>query len=416
MLTNTCRVCRRPLFSLLDLGMMKLPWFPKARDPNPIPEAPLHLMGCDECGLVQLSDTVEPDLLYRQYWYRSEINELMREELTAIVKQALLHVSVFEADYVVDIGANDGYLLSQYPRQRAHWQSPRIAYEPAFNLKELCARHCELLVNDYFPAGVAKREGIHHAAKIVTSIAMFYDLDDPRTFVEAIDHCLHEDGLWILQFQDLAQMVEAGAIDNVCHEHLTYWSLASFCWFLGHTGLDLHVVHAERRAINGGSLRIHVRRKLWPAAATVEDLLNQELHSIGWAALGRFAWQADQMRNQVQGLVQRANDAGYTIDLYGASTKASTLLQYCGLSHEQIRCAWERNAEKFGRVTATGIPIVDEAAGRRIPPELLLVGIWQFRELILEREEAFVAGGGRLLFPLPEVELVHGDTPTSARL
>jgi NDP-4-keto-2,6-dideoxyhexose 3-C-methyltransferase len=405
---NICRTCNRQLYPVLDLGTLSLPWFPRHQEA--VPEAPLNLCVCDGCNLVQLDATVDPDLLYKQYWYRSGINEAMRLELTTIVRAALLDVNVYPQDLVVDIGANDGYLLSQYPKERSHWETTRVAFEPAENLRELCAAQCEVLIPTYFPpADGASRSGLFQRAKIITSIAMFYDLDDPRAFVQAVDHSLHPDGVWILQMQDLAQMIEATAVDNICHEHLTYWSLAAFVWFLERTGADLHVTHAERRLINGGSLRIHVRRNAYAADETVEDLLRVEAHSVGWQALERFAWQAGEVKRQITGAVAAARNAGQTIDLYGASTKANTLLQYCGLTGHQIRQAWERNPEKIGRSTATGIPIVSEETGRQDPPDLLLAGIWQFRDLILEREQDYLSQGRGILFPLPEVDLVRGD-------
>jgi NDP-4-keto-2,6-dideoxyhexose 3-C-methyltransferase len=407
-----CRTCSRQLFSVLNLGEMSLPWFPAGDEP--VPTAPLHLCVCDGCALVQLSDTVDPALLYKQYWYRSGINEAMRAELTSVVQAALLDVSVFPQDLVIDIGANDGYLLSQYPKQRAHWEATRVGFEPAQNLREHCAAACEVLVPNFFPPVRDMLPGVFNRAKIITAIAMFNHVDDPRRFVQAINGCLHEDGVWIVQFQDLGQQVEATAVDNICHEHVTYWSLASFVWFLERAAPELHVTHVERRLINGGSLRIHVRRISFPVDETVEDLLQEEAHSVGWQALERFAWQAAETKRQIFAAVDAAHRAGQTIDLYGASTKANTLLQYCGLGPTHIRQAWERNTEKFGRRTATGIPIVGEEVGRyEDPPDLLLAGIWQFRATILEREHAFLTAGGGILFPLPEVDLVRGDAPAT---
>lgn len=402
-----CRLCRAQLHSILNLGELALPWFPKVTSHDPIPHLPLHLGVCDACALVQLYDTTDPALLYKQYWYRSGINEAMRAELTDLVAKALLEVSVYEQDLVMDVGANDGFLLSQYPKCRSHWNTPRVAFEPAENLRERCAAECEVLVPDYFPPK-EMAGGVNGRVKILTSVAMFYDLDDPTSFVRAVDRVLHEEGLWVVQMQDLGQMIEACAIDNICHEHLTYWSLAAFCWFLAQSGCDLHVTHVERRPINGGSLRIYVRRKLFAFDQTIETLMEAERAHIGWQALDHFAWQAEQMRQQLSGMLHHFKLSGKTIDLYGASTKANTLLQWIGATGDDIRNAWERNVEKYGRMTSTGIPIVSEDYGRQVPPDLLLVGIWQFRDQVLAREQDYLAAGGTIVFPLPEVDLVQG--------
>lgn len=403
---RSCRLCQGPLSTLLDLGTLALAAFPTPTDP-PVATAPLVLMSCDACGLVQLQHTVDPDRLYRQYWYRSSINEAMRAELTTIVQAALRTVSCHAGDLVLDVGANDGYLLSQYLLQRAHWHTTRIAVEPAANLQSACQQHAEILVPEYFPPpDLSVLDDWVGRVKVLTSIAMIYDLEDPQRFVQAVDRLLHRDGVWIVQFQDLAQMVDATAFDNICHEHLTYWSLSTFSRLLQAAGGDLQIVHAERRPINGGSLRLLIQRHVHPVAASVDHLLLLERLSVGWQALERFAWHVQAAAQQIGGVLQKAESLGRVIDLYGASTKANTLLQYCQLGGGLIRQAWERNAEKYGRLTATGIPIVAEEEGREDPPDLLLAGIWQFRDGILDRETEFLAGGGQILFPLPEVDLV----------
>lgn len=404
MISHLCRVCAAPLQPLLDLGDLALPAFPRPGDP-PALRAPLDLRVCADCALVQLADTVPPALLYQQYWYRSSINETMQAELTSVVRAALLDVNVYPQDLVIDVGANDGYLLSRYPHERMHWEATRVAFEPAENLQAACRQHCEVLIAGFFPPPPAWSP-MPGRVKILTTIAMFYDLEDPGACVRSIDQLLHPDGVWILQFQDLAQMIGATAFDNICHEHLTYWSLATFTALLARTGVDLHVTHAERRTINGGSLRLHVRRGVYVPDPTVDDYVAWEAPRVTWQQLETFAWRVGEVRTQIQAAVEEHQ--GQTIDLYGASTKANTLLQYCGLDASLIRQAWERNPEKFGRTTATGIPIVDEAQARLAPPDLLLAGIWQFRHSLLHREAAYLDAGGAVLFPLPEVDFVRG--------
>lgn len=403
-----CRVCRGALQPLLDLGILALPAFPDAAHVADVSRAPLDLRVCAECGLVQLADTVPREALYTQYWYRSSINETMQAELTSIVRAALLDVSVYPQDLVVDVGANDGYLLSRYPHERSHWEATRVAFEPAENLQEACRKHCEVLIADFFPPTVRVRGSMVGRVKICTTIAMFYDLEDPAVCVREINHLLHPEGVWILQLQDLAQMVQATAFDNICHEHLTYWSLDAIESLLERTRSDLHVTHVEPRAINGGSLRLHIRRRVYPPDQTVDQWHRWEQPLITYHQLETFAWRVGEVRTQIQAAIEGALSAGKVIDLYGASTKANTLLQYCGLDTLQIRQAWERNPEKFGRTTATGIPIVDEQVARQDPPDLLLAGIWQFRDSILQREAPFIDAGGAVLFPLPEVDFVRG--------
>lgn len=407
MLPSRCRACHGALDTIIHLGDLQVSTFPLPGE-APSARAPLDLCQCDSCGLVQLRHTVDPDELFRHYWYRSGVNETMIAELQSVVDRALaLTGGIPAGQVVVDVGANDGTLLSLYAR----WQGRplRIGIEPALNLVDELQAHADVVLNGYFP-----EEGRHlqdHVVKILTSIACFYDLDDPGCFVAEVARVLHESGVWVVQFQDLHQMIEASAFDNICHEHLVYYSLGSFERLIQRYGL--RVVEAERRVINGGSLRLFVMHAgARPQGHSVADLRAAERGCEDWQTLNHFAFHADMMRRQIQAIVEACRRQGQTIDLYGASTKGNTLLQYCGLGPGEIRQAWERSEPKWGRQTVTGIPIVSEDAGRANPPDLLLCGIWQFREAVLRREAAYLQAGGTMLFPLPRVDVVTGNSAT----
>jgi NDP-4-keto-2,6-dideoxyhexose 3-C-methyltransferase len=402
-----CRICHsRDLHPILDLGTPCLSDFPKPEDP-PLPKVPLILVQCDSCGLVQLSQTVNPNLLYRQtYWYRSGINEAMALELGHIMLKAVEIVGgLTQNDVVVDVGANDGTGLSMYRQVVPLNSQPfRIAFEPAVDMIEKLAPHADSIYNDFFPS-MASLALPDKSVKILTSIAMFYDLDDPLTFVQEVDRLLTDDGVWIVQMQDLAQMIEKTAYDNVCFEHLCYYSLQTFNVLL--SGSDLWVSHAEQRSINGGSLRIVVRRRQ-RAQVYPMDLQIVERPWLTDQALRQFAWRVEQHKQHLQSVIEPHTYNGGVVDLYAASTKANTLLQYCGLDYRVVRQAVERTPEKFGRVTAgTNIPIVSEEAWRADPAPLTIVGAWAFRAAFLRREAGYLAGGGSFLFPLPFVEVVR---------
>ena len=397
-----CRVCGGVLDTVLDLGNLAISTFPRPTDPSPpSTRAPLDLCQCRDCALVQLRHTVAPDLMFKQYWYQSGINETMHAELQSIVAQAVARVPISAGDYVLDIGANDGTLLEAY--LPASVFPCRIAIEPADNFQQALAPHCDWRIHDYFPTRLLTPYG--DQIKIITQIACFYDLDDPGMAVAEVARLLAPDGVWIVQFQDLHQMIHATAFDNICHEHLVYYSLGSFERLIAPYGL--RVVDAERRAINGGSLRLTIMHNLARLrGGSVAAIRQAEEGCEHWQTLERFAWHVGEATRQIRGAVETAHAQGQIIDLYGASTKGNTLLQYCTLGPDQLRQAWERSLEKIGRQTITGIPIVIEAVGRADPPDLLLAGIWQFRDAIIRRERSYLAGGGMLLFPLPKVDLV----------
>lgn len=397
---TTCRDCGGLGFeTVLHLGDLKISTFP---DPGAtgLPSAPLHLVQCTRptCGLVQLAHTVDPDLLFRQYWYLSGINETMRAELADVVSQALTYRLPRVGEAVMDVGANDGTLLRYFSG------ADRIAIDPADTVQADLHRHAEIVRQAFFPDPAITRQFAGQIA-ILTSIACFYTADDPHAFVEAVRQLLAPDGVWILQFQDLAQMLAATAFDNVCHEHLTYLSLRAVEHLIARH--ELEVVHAERRAINGGSLRLIVRHKgVGLVSTTVGDCRKLEDGCHDWETLAKFSWRVDQAAKQVRACVAAARKGGHLVDLYGASTKGNTLLQVAGLGPTNIRQAWERSPAKWGRETVTGIPIVSEEDGRADPPEMLLCGIWQFREAVLQREAAYLGDGGVITFPLPAVDIV----------
>lgn len=404
-----CRICPGRLRTILDLGPVAVSAFPRPGEPDSL-AAPLDLCCCVQCGLVQLRHSVDSQYLYQEYWYRSGINETMVAELRAVTEAAIDWVGgVADGDVVVDIGANDGTLLSTYPGGEL-CQLWTIAYEPAANLLPLVSQHAAIVVPQAFPPGNHAYKVGAGTATIVTSIACFYDLDDPIGFAKEVARILHPEGVWVIQLQDLQQMLDATAFDNICHEHVTYLSLGAIQRIVGAAGL--FVTQVERRAINGGSLRVFVQHEAAlrrrPSVASVYDHLEIEAGCDNWVTLERFAHAVRERQRQIVAAVAHLQVHGLTVDLYGASTKANTLLQSCGLTRSVIRQAWERTPEKYGRETVgTRIPIVSEADGRVNPPDALLIGAWQFREAFVAREAEYLKAGGMMIAPLPVVEVVR---------
>jgi len=408
-----CRVCHSPLLPILSLGRLYLSDFPNSPITKAHPAVPLDLCRCSRpaCGLVQLAHTTPGSWMYSQYWYRSGVNESMVAELADIVREALLRVDPSPHTVVVDIGANDGTLLAQYPAER---KLMTVGYEPAQNLYEALRPHAHVLFPHYFQVAEPWKE----KARIITSIACFYDLDDPNQFVADIAKILHEDGLWVIQQAYLPAMLEQVAVDNIGHEHLEYYDLQALEYLLDRHGLE--VVDVALRAINGGSFRTYVRwkGKQKPTRAVVQ-LRTYETKL--WAGdpepvFGRFTRRALEARRMLRDCLLAYHSEGLVVDLLGASTKGNTLLQWAGIDHTWIRQGWERSEHKVGRyVGVSGIPLVSEETGRADPPAALLCLIWQFRDMLLEREAEYLAQGGSIIVPLPGLEIVrHGRARATA--
>jgi len=396
-----CRVCGEKLEHALNLGTLYISDFVDAPETSKHPLVPLILTRCPRCTLVQLRDTVPRDWLYsEQYWYQSGINETMVLALRDVVRSAIKFVNS-EGMTVIDIGANDGTLLDQYPKELGARKHVRIGVDPAANLHGKLATHCDLMIPDYWPP----RGGYDGPkAHIITAIAMFYDLDDPVEFVKEIKRALHPGGVFIIQLGDLASMLRQTAFDAICHEHLEYYSLTSISYLLESCGLN--VFDVTWNATNGGSIRVFAKHAnlAFPIHQRVQAMLAIEKATGVNTLRELLGFGVVVERNRTQVLEELAPFDNQTVDVYGASTKGNTLLQYYDIPG--IRRAIERSPEKWGKYTVgTWLPIVSEEEGREEPAAVWLVPIWHFQNAIIRREMQFL-NKGRMLFPLPTVKMI----------
>jgi len=396
---TSCRVCGQPLSDVLDLGSFAPSDFVRPDEPDP-PLVPLCLAECSVCGLVQLRHTVDRDSLYRQYWYHSGLNSSMVESLRDVVRGVQARVELIAGDAVVDVGANDGTLLGLYENPGIY----RIGFDPAQNLAETARQKCDEFVSDYFESSTYDCP----RAKVLSSVAMFYDLDDPRRFVRRVREVLDPKGIWVLQMTDLVRMLRSNAFDNVCHEHLVYYSLWSLCDLLHQEGLT--VFDVEFNDVNGGSLRAYAAhrgsRKTEP---TVDQALQDEQKYLTPMALADFGKRVNRARARLMVFISQERESGKFFHVLGASTKGNTLLQYYGLTSTDIECAAEVNPAKVGLETAgTRIPIIDQSESLRMLPDYYLVLPWHFMDFFRQRFADYLANGGKLIAPLP-TPIVYGD-------
>jgi ubiquinone/menaquinone biosynthesis C-methylase UbiE len=355
--------------------------------------------------------------MYRNYWYRSGTNRTMRLALADIANTAETLSHLHPGDSALDIGCNDGTLLAAYKTGGL----VRIGFDPARNLVELSRKVADVIVPDFFSAGAFEHQPDLRARRprVVTSIAMFYDLEDPNAFVADVKRVMHPDGLWVVQMSYLPLMLQTNEFGNICHEHLEYYSLQSFEHLLRLH--DFEVVDVELNDVNGGSLRAYIRgRDANPeafadatycslAADRVRAMREQEIR-LGLdeqRAYRDFARRVERIKGDVVGFVREQVGRGKRVYVYGASTKGNTVLQYFGLDSTLITAAAERNPEKWGRVTVgTHIPIVSEADARAARPEYFLVLPWHFLAEFMERENDYLASGGRFIVPFPHFTLI----------
>lgn len=405
---NECRISgSQNLVTVLDLGVQALTGvFPKEMD-APITSGPLRLVWCPDSGLLQLQHTYDLSEMYGDnYGYRSGLNRSMVAHLQQKVKHLQRLRPVSSGDIVVDIGSNDATLLKAYDCKGLK----RVGIDPTGNkFREFYAEDIRL-VPDFFSANAYRSEFPNAAAKIVTSISMFYDLEAPADFVKDIYEILDSDGIWHFEQSYMPTMFRMNAYDTVCHEHLEYYSLEVVKKLL--EDCDMKIIDVQMNSINGGSFAVTASRKqskLKSNDSVINWMLGQEdrmgLHTP--RPFRQFEERVFEHRENLLRLIRDLNADGKKVMGYGASTKGNVLLQFCGLTKKYIPFIAEVNPDKFGAYTpGTNIPILSEAEVKAMKPDYLLVLPWHFRDSIIQREAEYLASGGKLIFPMPEIEIV----------
>jgi len=409
---GTCRVCgSNKLVPILSLGEQFITNF--VEDPNKdYLKGPLELVLCNVkdggCGLLQLKHTVERDILYRKYWYKSGISITMVNALADIMSSAERLVKLSPGDLVVDIGSNDGTLLRQFKTPGLM----TVGFEPS-NLWKLGIEGTSKILNDYFNFEAFKKEFGDKKAKLMTSIAMFYDLEDPNTFVEDVKKCLDKDGVWIIQMNYLGLMLENNTFDNICHEHLEYYSLLSLSNLLDRHNMEAFDV--ELNDVNGGSFRIYIRHKggkikSFPGAEEKLRRLKAYEEKMGLynnRAYDKFAKRIEKTKNDLMKFLGREVKKGKKIFIYGASTRGLVVLQYTEIDNKLIKAAVDKNPDKWGKyIVGTSIPIISIEKYREEKPDYLFVLPYHFIEEIKDQEKDFLAKGGKMIVAIPEFRII----------
>jgi hypothetical protein len=371
--------------------------FPDKPDGTPF-IAPLNLLECSACKLAQLQHTVDPDRMFRNFWYRSGVTASMRAALKDVVAAAQKFVSLSRGDAVLDIGTNDGTLLEFYPKEML-----RVGFEPAQTLAEEASAKGLIIVPDYFTRRDITGHS-QHRFKIITCCGMFYDLDDPGEFLETVKLALHAEGIFVVQMNYLGSMLRNLAVDNISHEHLTYFSIASFQRLVEAHGLSL--VGVKENSVNGGSIRLFVKIGTSTPPAVEEFIHRENTMLIDAWAWGVFSKSLDEIRVAILKYLLTALSRNDKLALCGASTRGLTTLHFLGLGKDTFTCAGDRDPRKHGRYYgATGIPIVSEEDARKWT-DMMLVLPYHFEKEIIEREQAFLESGGKVVFPLPKPKVV----------
>jgi hypothetical protein len=396
---SKCRSCNSPdLVPVVDLGEQYLSDF--RTDYSKPSKFPLRLVLCRICNLAQLDTTVDRTLMYHDgYGYRSGVNEIIVSNLKMLVNYAYSFIP--DPNRWLDIACNDGTLLSLVKKSTF-----KVGVDPVAKFKIESINHANLIISDYFPSESTNRLD---KFDVITSISMFYDLDDPNEFVSRVKDKLSESGVWIIQQNYLLSMLQNNSFDNICHEHIEYYSLRAMKYLIERNNLEIIDVFLDD--INGGSLITAIAHPgVFKLNANVgKQLKNEKDYGLSdTAPYKKFQDNIQIIKDDLIYMLSLAKSQGKRVQIYGASTRGATIWQYIKLGPDLVESAVERQLEKIGKVfSAIAIPIIGEEEMRLNPPDYLLVGPWFLRESFVRREQNFISNGGKFIFPLPKVELVE---------
>ena len=410
---KTCRVCGSPaLTKVIDLGEQYLQgsFVKPGEELPPMRKIPTTLVRCDPtkdenaCGLLQMALTLPPEILYSSYWYASGTNQTMRDHLRQIAEEAAAIVDKPDA-WVLDIGCNDGTLLSYYPAEFT-----KFGIDPSDAVRDI-GKDIRV-IQDVFPSEELTKESGGRQFDVITAIAMFYDVEDPIGFVRQIKNHLAPEGLWVFEMSYMPSMLKMNSYDTICHEHLEYYSAAVLEYILRKCGMKM--IRVALNDVNGGSIRCYATHTSNFALRRHEDLsslrglrreeFDMELDSD--RPYRDFQDRVDAHRKQLSSLLKEFRRQGKRIHVYGASTKGNTVLQACGIDNSIIDYAADRNPRKHGaRTLGTDIPIISEAESRAMNPDYYLVLPWHFKKEFLERERETLDRGVGMIFPFPTIEV-----------
>jgi hypothetical protein len=411
---KTCRVCGSTSLTQvinLDDQYLQGSFVKKGKELPPLRKIPCTLVRCnpmlDEhaCGLLQMEHSVPPEVLYSSYWYRSGTNRTMRDHLKGIAEEGSQIISKHDA-VILDIGCNDGTMFEFYPKSYK-----KYGIDPSDVATEI--KGDATVLKDLFPSEELTAKLAGKKCDIITSIAMFYDLEDPIAFARSIKDSLSPEGIWVFEMSYMPTMLKMNSYDTICHEHLEYYSLAVIEYILKNAGLK--IINVSLNDINGGSIRCvaaHINNFKYKNEEFQDNIkrLRQEEFDLELDTdkpYKNFQTRINIHRDELNTLLKRLKAEGSHIHIYGASTKGNTILQWCGIDNRIVDFAAERNPDKYGAKTlGTDIPIISEAESRAMKPDYYLVLPWHFKEEFIEREQEALKNGIGFIFPLPTIEIV----------
>jgi len=403
---SRCRLCySKKIKPIIDFGRISLSSaFPhKNSDYNEI--TPMVFGICKNCRLPQLLHNYDLKGLYnKNYGYRSGINQTMVNHLTKITDEIKKIIKFQRGDCVLDIASNDGTLLKsyRYPKINYIGIDPTIVKFKKFYPKHIKTKASLFSKKEYF--SLSKKQ----KAKTITSIAMFYDVQDPNKFVSDISNILHPNGIWVMEMYYLPTLLKFNAYDSICHEHITYLTLDHIDYLCKKNCLKIFKVSLN--SMNCGSIRYficHESAKFKTDFKSIQKCKKTEKILKDDKCFSNFKEKIQLLSKKLNLIVNNLIKQKKTIHIYGASTKGNILVHYSKLNKKNINFAADRNPLKWNKkMPGSNIPIISEQSSRLKNPDFYLVCPWHFKKEFIKREKKFLLKGGKLIFPLPKINII----------
>ena len=396
---NACRLCKnKKMIKIFSYGNIFVSNFVEKKNIKKGIKAPLDLIYCKKCKLLQLNHSAPQELMYKKfYWYRSGVTNTMKLALKDIAQVIKKMKILKKNDTILDIGANDGTFLSYFNKKKYN----RIGCEPAKNLQNILKENCDYVLNDFWEAKKLEKileKKSFKKPKVITAIGMFYDLEDPSKFISDASKVLDYNGVFIAQLMCLDSMLKKNDLGNICHEHLEFYSFESLKYLFENNGFKIFKI--EINEINGGSYRIFCKKNISKSIKFKENTSLSEIKN--------FIKRTKSNKKVCIKFLKKELKKGKKIFLYGASTKGNTLLQYYNIDNKIISYASDRSPEKWGKYTiGSGIKIISENEARKKRPDYFFVMPYAFINEFKKRESNWLKNKGKFILPYPKFRVTY---------
>lgn len=403
-----CRICGYyPLKSFLTLGPLPTPnGFLEKKDLKKNESVyPLTIGRCINCGLVQLTEVVQPNIMFSNYKYVPSASRTMIYHFDEMAEDLTKSLKLNKKSLVIDIGSNDGTLLKSFKKRG----SKVLGIDPAENLAVKASKEGIETIADFFGAPVAKKVAAKYGkAKLITGTNVIAHIPKLHSVFRGVKALLRKDGTFVMEFPYLVDLLENTEFDTIYQEHISYFSVKPLVFMSNTHGF--HITDIQKQEVHGGSIRVFMRRgkKRKLSKAVIGLLALEDAKNIySQTVYDEFVERVETKKKQLTSLLKQLKKEGYKIAGYGASARGNILLNYFKIDTKILDYIVDSTPYKQGLFTpGHHIPIKPETEIYNDKPDYILLLAWNFKEEILKKQDKYRQEGGKFILIVPKVEIV----------